>query len=75
MTVLHPAKPSIYQENSMNDRPDPDPRTTEPETPTPTAAERWRRRLPDALLNAAAVVSTTLVVVAMDPKSPPFRGD
>ena len=59
----------------MNDRPDPDAHTTEPVTPTPTAVERWRRRLPDALLNAAAVVSTTLVVVAMDPKVPPFRGD
>ena len=58
----------------MNDRPDPDPRTTEPETPTPTAAERWRRRLPDALLNAAAVVSTTLVVVAMDPKIAALQG-
>jgi hypothetical protein len=66
-------KPSIYQENGINDRPDPGLRTTEPETPTPV--ERWRRRLPDALLNAAAVVSTALVVVAMDPKSPPFRGD
>jgi hypothetical protein len=59
----------------MNDRPDPNPRTTEPDTPSPTAVERWRSRLPDALLNAAAVASTTLVVVAMDPKSPPFRGD
>ena len=59
----------------MNDRPDPRPRTAEPETPTPTTVERWRPRLPDTLLNAAAVVSTTLVVVAMDPKVPPFRGD
>jgi hypothetical protein len=75
VTVLAPAKPSIYQEDSMNNRPDPHPRPTEPDTPTPTTVERWRRRLPDALLNVAAVVSTTLVVVAMDPKSPPFRGD
>ena len=61
----------------MNNRPDPHPLTTEPETPTPTptAVQRWRHRLPDTLLNAAAVVSTTLVVVAMDPKNPPFRGD
>jgi hypothetical protein len=60
----------------MNNRPDPHARTTtEPETPTPTTVERWRPRLPDTLLNAAAVVSTTLVVVAVDPKSPPFRGD
>jgi len=59
----------------MNNRPDPHPRTTEPETPPPTAVQRWRPRLPDTLLNAATVLSTTLVVVAMDPKNPPFRGD
>ncbi len=59
----------------MDDRPDLRTRTARPEPPASTGTERARRRLPAALLNAAAVLGTTVMVVAIDPKIPPFRGD
>jgi hypothetical protein len=58
---------------------DDDPATTTPEQDAdpaaPTAIERQLRRLPRVVLNAAAVLSTTVMAVAIDPKNPPFRGD
>ncbi len=59
----------------MDNEPDLPTLTQDAGTPASTEIERAWRRLPVRLLNAAAVVSTTLVVVAMDPKSPPYRGD
>jgi hypothetical protein len=59
----------------MNDRPDQRPRTAKPEPPASTRFDRARRRLPATLLDAAAVLSTTVMIVAIDPKIPPFRGD
>ena len=59
----------------MNDRPDQLPPTAKPEPAASTGFDRVRRRLPATLLNAAAVLSTSVMIVAIDPKIPPFRGD
>lgn len=59
----------------MDNDPAPPTPAEDPDTPASTAIERQLRRLPSVLLNAAAVLSTTVMAVAIDPKSPPFRGD
>jgi hypothetical protein len=40
-----------------------------------TGRRRWRRLRAAALLNAGALIATSAVVAALDPKSPPFRCD
>ena len=44
-------------------------------TPAPTEIEQAWRRLPVRLLNAAALLSSTLMVAAIEPKMPPLKGD
>jgi hypothetical protein len=40
-----------------------------------TGRRRWRRLRVAALLNAGAIIGTSVVVAALDPKNPPFRCD
>jgi hypothetical protein len=62
------------QENLVDNDPAPPTPAEDPDTPVSTTIERQLRRLPTVLLNAAAVLSTTVMAVAIDPKKPPFRG-
>jgi hypothetical protein len=59
----------------MDDEPDLPTPTQDADTPVPTTIERAWRRLPARLRGAAALLSTTAMVVAIDPKIPPFMGD
>jgi hypothetical protein len=59
----------------MNDEPDRRTRKAEPEPLAPTGFERACRRLPVALLNVAGVLNTTMMIVAIEPKAPPYKGD
>ena len=54
---------------------DPDPAVPAAE-PTPhTAADRSRGRRAAALINTTALLATTALLVAIDPKIPPYKGD
>jgi hypothetical protein len=46
----------------------------DPDTPVSTTIERQLRRLPTVLLNAAAVLSTTVMAVAIGPQEPALQG-
>ncbi len=59
----------------MDNEPDPPTPTQDPDTPAPTEIERTWRRLPVRLLNAAALLSSTAMVAAIEPKMPPLKGD
>ena len=59
----------------MDNEPDLPTPTQDAGTPAPTEIERAWRRLPVRLLNAAALLSSTLMVAAIEPKAPPFKGD
>jgi hypothetical protein len=51
-----------------------EPADAEPSAP-PVATKRSRRRRVAALLNANALLATTALITAIEPKSPPFKGD
>jgi len=59
----------------MDSEPDLPTPTQDADTPAPTAIEQALRRLPARLLNATALLSSTLMVATIDPKIPPYRGD
>ena len=57
----------------MNKDLDPAVPIAEPSAP-PVVARRSRRRVA-AMLNANALLAATALIIAIDPKNPPFRGD
>ncbi len=59
----------------MDDEPDPPTSPTEPDGLAPTGCPQSRRWLPVAVVNAAALLSTTALMVALEPKMPPYKGD
>ncbi|WP_186762948.1 hypothetical protein [Lentzea tibetensis] len=53
---------------------DPDPAESVPPAPSVTAKLPRHRRAAQ-LLNATAVLATTALVIAVEPKLPPYKGD
>jgi hypothetical protein len=60
----------------MNKNPEPStrPAAAGPQRP-PATAHRPRRIPVAALLNTGALLATTALLLAAEPKSPPFKGD
>ena len=53
---------------------DPAKSAADPATP-PVPAEPSLRRRVAALMNTTALLATTALIAAIEPKSPPFKGD
>jgi hypothetical protein len=59
----------------MDNEPDLPTLTRDAGTPAPTEIAQALRRLPVRLLNAAALLSSTAMVAAIETKMPPYKGD
>ncbi|WP_186762947.1 hypothetical protein [Lentzea tibetensis] len=53
---------------------DVEPAAAEPSGP-PAAAQRSRRWRVAELFNSTALLATTALIIAIEPKNPPFKGD